>query len=114
MAGLAGGQAFRPGPNTRPGRQQGACRRREKIGVQHGFRSCFNFEPKGKYYVPDAMRAMLDQAGFEVGVYGLEHDCEAVQFWGKICRKDQSTCKSGMPLDFARRKFSTSWNGYTR
>jgi hypothetical protein len=39
-----------------------------------GFRSSFNFVPEGDYEVTDATRQMLDQAGFEVGVHGLEHD----------------------------------------
>src|SRR5664279_5224143 len=41
---------------------------------KHGFASCFNFVPEGEYSVPDAIRESLDQAGFEVGVHGLEHD----------------------------------------
>ena len=44
------------------------------LELKHGFRSCFNFVPEGEYRVPDAVREMLDQAGFEVGVHGLEHD----------------------------------------
>ena len=41
---------------------------------KHGFASCFNFVPEGEYRVPDATRERLEQAGFEVGVHGLEHD----------------------------------------
>src|SRR5271170_2600869 len=44
------------------------------VEAKHGFRSCFNFVPKGDYSVSDTTREMLDQAGFEVGVHGLEHD----------------------------------------
>src|ERR1017187_5044558 len=44
------------------------------LELKHGFNSCFNFVPEGGYRVPDAVREMLDQAGFEVGVHGLEHD----------------------------------------
>jgi len=44
------------------------------IEVEQGLRSCFNLVPEGEYRVPDAMRNMLDQAGFEVGIHGLEHD----------------------------------------
>ena len=40
----------------------------------HGFRSSFNFVPEGEYCVPEALRRKLEQAGFEVGVHGLEHD----------------------------------------
>jgi glycosyltransferase involved in cell wall biosynthesis len=42
--------------------------------LKYGFRSCFNFVPEGEYQVPDALPKMLDRAGFEVGVHGLEHD----------------------------------------
>jgi len=48
--------------------------RLKDLEVKHGFRSCFNFVPEGEYRVPDALRHMLDHAGFEVGVHGLEHD----------------------------------------
>ena len=41
---------------------------------RHGFRSSFNFVPKDKHVVSDALRQTVDQAGFEVGVHGLEHD----------------------------------------
>jgi glycosyltransferase involved in cell wall biosynthesis/peptidoglycan/xylan/chitin deacetylase (PgdA/CDA1 family) len=44
------------------------------LELKYGFTSCFNFVPEGEYRVPDATREMLDQAGFEVGVHGLEHD----------------------------------------
>jgi glycosyltransferase involved in cell wall biosynthesis len=40
----------------------------------HGFRSSFNFVPEGEYRLSDALRKSLDQANFEVGVHGLEHD----------------------------------------
>jgi len=45
-----------------------------KLELKNGFRSCFNFVPEDEYRVPDAVREMLRQAGFEVGVHGLEHD----------------------------------------
>lgn len=41
---------------------------------KHGFSSCFNFVPEGEYRTPEALRKTLDQAGFEVGIHGLEHD----------------------------------------
>jgi glycosyltransferase involved in cell wall biosynthesis len=44
------------------------------LELQCGFRSCFNFVPEDEYRVPDGVREMLDRAGFEVGVHGLEHD----------------------------------------
>jgi glycosyltransferase involved in cell wall biosynthesis len=44
------------------------------LEVKHGFRSCLNFVPEGEYRIADTIRNMLDHAGFEVGVHGLEHD----------------------------------------
>jgi glycosyltransferase involved in cell wall biosynthesis len=44
------------------------------LELKHGFHSCFNLVPEGEYRVPDAVRENLDQAGFEVGIHGLEHD----------------------------------------
>src|SRR5271169_5916802 len=41
---------------------------------KHGFRSSFNFVPKGEYRVADKLRQTLEHAGFEVGIHGLEHD----------------------------------------
>jgi glycosyltransferase involved in cell wall biosynthesis len=41
---------------------------------KQGFRSSFNFVPEGEYRVPLASRQKLDEAGFEVGIHGLEHD----------------------------------------
>ncbi|HWP85964.1 MAG TPA: glycosyltransferase, partial [Terriglobia bacterium] len=45
-----------------------------RLEQAHGFRSCFNFVPEGEYRVPDALRQALEQAGFEAGIHGLEHD----------------------------------------
>jgi glycosyltransferase involved in cell wall biosynthesis len=44
------------------------------LELKHGFHSCFNFVPEDEYRVTDSLREKLDQAGFEVGVHGLEHD----------------------------------------
>jgi glycosyltransferase involved in cell wall biosynthesis/peptidoglycan/xylan/chitin deacetylase (PgdA/CDA1 family) len=44
------------------------------LELKHGFHSCFNFVPQDEYRVSDVVREMLGQAGFEVGVHGLEHD----------------------------------------
>jgi glycosyltransferase involved in cell wall biosynthesis/peptidoglycan/xylan/chitin deacetylase (PgdA/CDA1 family) len=41
---------------------------------KHGLRSCFNFVPEGEYRLSSAVRDILEQAGFEVGVHGLTHD----------------------------------------
>ncbi len=45
-----------------------------EVERKYGFRSSFNFVPKGEYRVPDELRQILESAGFEVGVHGLEHD----------------------------------------
>ncbi|MEQ1824277.1 MAG: glycosyltransferase, partial [Fimbriimonadaceae bacterium] len=42
--------------------------------MQLGFRSCFNFIPKGPYDVPADLRRWLISHGFEVGVHDLHHD----------------------------------------
>jgi glycosyltransferase involved in cell wall biosynthesis len=44
------------------------------LEMKYGFRSCFNFVPEGEYQVSDELRELLDKAGFEIGVHGLEHD----------------------------------------
>src|SRR5271154_447587 len=54
---------------------------------KYGFHSCFNFVPEGEYRVPDAMREMLDHAGFEVGVHGLEHDGKLYSSKAKFAAK---------------------------
>jgi hypothetical protein len=45
-----------------------------EVERKHGFRSSFNFVPRGEYCLSDSMRTQIEQAGFEVGVHGLEHD----------------------------------------
>jgi glycosyltransferase involved in cell wall biosynthesis/peptidoglycan/xylan/chitin deacetylase (PgdA/CDA1 family) len=44
------------------------------LEAKYGFRSSFNFVPEGEYRLPDTLRQKMQQAGFEVGVHGLEHD----------------------------------------
>ena len=44
------------------------------LDAKYGFRSSFNFVPEDEYRVPDDLRTTLENAGFEVGVHGLEHD----------------------------------------
>ena len=60
--------------------------------------------PEGEYRVPDAMREMLDQAGFEVGVHGLEHDGKLYSSKGGVCREGRTEsgniCSSGMCSGF--------------
>src|SRR5262249_8975984 len=45
-----------------------------ELEVKYGFRSSFNFVPRGEYRRPAELRQKMDRAGFEVGVHGLEHD----------------------------------------
>ena len=40
---------------------------------EQGFRSSFNFVPRGDYRVSPELRSSLEEAGFEVGVHGLDH-----------------------------------------
>lgn len=44
-----------------------------ELDARYGFRSSFNFVPEGEYRLPDDLRLRVEQAGFEVGVYGLKH-----------------------------------------
>lgn len=41
---------------------------------KYGFRSSFNLVPRGDYPVDQQIRGVLDSAGFELGIHGLEHD----------------------------------------
>lgn len=41
---------------------------------EHGFTSSFNFVPHGEYVLSAELRHRLDEAGFEVGVHGLDHN----------------------------------------
>ena len=52
-----------------------------------GFRSSFNFVPEGEYRDPEALRNVLDKAGFEVGVHGLEHDGKLYNSKGEFVSK---------------------------
>jgi peptidoglycan/xylan/chitin deacetylase (PgdA/CDA1 family) len=45
-----------------------------EVERRHGFRSSFNFVPKGEYHLSEELRRTLESDGFEVGVHGLEHD----------------------------------------
>ena len=57
------------------------------LELKHGFHSCFNFVPEGEYRTPDAVRENLNQAGFEVGVHGLEHDGKLYSSKAKFASK---------------------------
>jgi glycosyltransferase involved in cell wall biosynthesis/peptidoglycan/xylan/chitin deacetylase (PgdA/CDA1 family) len=65
----------------------------------HGFGSCFNFVPEGEYRVPDTVRKMLEQAGFEVGVHGLEHD-------GKLYGSTEEFAAKALKI----REYLRQWN----
>jgi len=53
----------------------------------HGFRSSFNFVPEGEYRLSEELRHNLEQAGFEVGVHGLEHDGKLYSSKSAFARK---------------------------
>jgi peptidoglycan/xylan/chitin deacetylase (PgdA/CDA1 family) len=56
--------------------RKGLSRVRQLMNLEakYGLRSSFNFVPEGEYQLTDDVREMLDAAGFEIGVHGLEHD----------------------------------------
>jgi len=45
-----------------------------ELDARYGFRAAFNLVPEGEYRVPRALVEEMQQAGFETGVHGLEHD----------------------------------------
>jgi glycosyltransferase involved in cell wall biosynthesis len=70
-----------------------------ELEARNGFRSSFNFVPQGEYQVPASVREMLEGAGFEVGVHGLEHD-------GKLYRsKEEFAGKAACIKEYLR-----EWN----
>jgi glycosyltransferase involved in cell wall biosynthesis len=76
-------------------------RQLSEIEQRHSFRSCFNFVPEGEYRVPSTLRSWLDEAGFEVGVHGLEHD-------GKLySSKEEFAAKSSRINEYLR-----EWNAH--
>lgn len=58
-----------------------------EVTQQHGFRASFNFVPKGEYQVDRRMLDLVNNAGFEVGVHGLEHDGKLYRSNGKFAAK---------------------------
>jgi hypothetical protein len=50
------------------------CRRLMELEMKWGFRSSFNFIPRGDYEVSKELRDHLVSSGFEVGVHDLYHD----------------------------------------
>jgi glycosyltransferase involved in cell wall biosynthesis/peptidoglycan/xylan/chitin deacetylase (PgdA/CDA1 family) len=69
------------------------------LEARNGFRSSFNFVPQGSYRVPTSVRAMLEYAGFEVGVHGLEHD-------GKLYRSKEEFAGKASRI----REYLREWN----
>jgi glycosyltransferase involved in cell wall biosynthesis len=70
-----------------------------EVERKHGFRSSFNFVPEGEYRVPDSLRKTLGDAGFEVGVHGLEHD-------GKLYRSKSKFAQKAIRI----REYVQQWN----
>jgi hypothetical protein len=50
------------------------CRKLAEMDKALGFRASFNFVPEGEYRLPESLRTLLEQDGFEVGVHDLHHD----------------------------------------
>ena len=50
------------------------CRSVMAMEREMGFRSSFNLIPEGSYKVQSALRAEIEENGFEVGVHDLRHD----------------------------------------
>ena len=50
------------------------CRQLAEVDKAFGFRSSFNFVPDGEYRLPDSLRTLLNEEGFEIGVHDLHHD----------------------------------------
>jgi glycosyltransferase involved in cell wall biosynthesis len=57
------------------------------LELEYGFHSSFNFVPEGEYRVDEPLWETLDQAGFEVGVHGLEHDGKLYSSKAKFAAK---------------------------
>ncbi|HEV2395496.1 MAG TPA: glycosyltransferase [Candidatus Sulfotelmatobacter sp.] len=57
-----------------------------RLETKFGFRSSFNFVPEGQYRVPEDLRTLLTQSGFEVGVHGLDHDGKLYRSKTKFAR----------------------------
>lgn len=52
---------------------QGRCLKLMDLEMESEFRSSFNFVPE-RYAVSTALRNLLEENGFEIGVHGLNHD----------------------------------------
>lgn len=50
------------------------CRQLAQLEQEVGFRSSFNFIPRGEYQLSDQLHAELVRNGFEIGVHDLFHD----------------------------------------
>ncbi len=61
-----------------------------KLESELGFRSSFNFVPEGEYRLSAELRQTVADAGFEIGIHGLEHDGKLynskARFAGKAVR----------------------------
>lgn len=58
-----------------------------ELTQKYGFRACFNFVPRGEYQITPAMLDLLERAGFEAGIHGLEHDGKLYQSPKKFAAK---------------------------
>lgn len=65
----------------------GRIERLMDLEAGRGFRSVFNLVPEGEYRVPESLRHTITQAGFEIGVHGLEHDGKLYSSEAEFARK---------------------------
>ncbi len=63
------------------------CRRLAELEASLGFRSSFNFIPKGDYATPPELRGWLCSEGFEVGVHDLHHNGRLFRSYGGFSAK---------------------------
>lgn len=77
------------------------CRKLADLDKALGIRAAFNFVPEGEYRVPDTLRAVLEQEGFEVGVHDLHHD-------GTLYRSVESFREQAQEINHYLRKWEAS------
>ena len=75
------------------------CRKLAELEMKLGFRSSFNFVPKGEYNTPPDLRRFLTENGFEVGIHDLHHD-------GSLYRSRRSFSDSAVKIN----EYLKEWN----
>ena len=75
------------------------CRKLAEMEMSLGLRSSFNFVPEGEEVPSEALRALLGESGFEVGVHDLHHD-------GSLHRSREDFGKQAQKIN----QYLRSWN----